>query len=113
MLISVTFLFGSGGMHTLCLLDIKVKEPDFDALAKGKLKYLPPRFMTVSLAFLCCSVAAKLKPFGCCNVHVQVNVAIRQLLEANPELANCHGVGMARLGQPSQTVRVVASTAIG
>src|SRR5690554_515025 len=31
--------FKRGGMHTLCLLDIKVKEPDFDALAKGKLTY--------------------------------------------------------------------------
>jgi diphthine synthase len=39
-----------GGMHTLCLLDIKVKEPDFEALFKGKVKFLPPRFMTVNIA---------------------------------------------------------------
>jgi diphthine synthase len=26
-----------GGMHTLCLLDIKVKEPDFEAMKKGKI----------------------------------------------------------------------------
>lgn len=39
-----------GGMHTLCLLDIKVKEPDYESMVKfGKVKYLPPRFMTVSL----------------------------------------------------------------
>lgn len=38
-----------GGMHTLCLLDIKVKEPDYEAMTKyGKVKFLPPRFMTVS-----------------------------------------------------------------
>jgi diphthine synthase len=38
-----------GGMHTLCLLDIKVKEPDYEAMVKyGKIKFLPPRFMTVS-----------------------------------------------------------------
>jgi diphthine synthase len=39
-----------GGMHTLCLLDIKVKEPDYDAMARGKMKMLPPRFMTVNQA---------------------------------------------------------------
>lgn len=38
-----------GGMHTLCLLDIKVKEPDYEAMVKyGKIKFMPPRFMTVS-----------------------------------------------------------------
>ena len=35
-------------MHTLCLLDIKVKEPDYDHMMRGKgIKYRPPRFMTV------------------------------------------------------------------
>ncbi len=33
--------------HTLCLLDIKVREEDYDALRKGKQIYLPPRYMTV------------------------------------------------------------------
>ena len=37
----------AGGMHTLCLLDIKVKEPDYESMVSGgKLKFLPPRFMT-------------------------------------------------------------------
>lgn len=37
------------GLHTLVLLDIKVKEPDFDAMIKGKRNaFLPPRFMTVA-----------------------------------------------------------------
>jgi diphthine synthase len=36
------------GLHTLVLLDIKVKEPNFDALVKtGKIVYEPPRYMTV------------------------------------------------------------------
>ena len=39
-----------GGMHTLCLLDIKVKEPDYDSMTTGKMKYLPPRFMNVNTA---------------------------------------------------------------
>eukprot|EP00834_Sanchytrium_tribonematis_P004758 NODE_252_length_11723_cov_1.965933.p7 type:complete len:283 gc:universal NODE_252_length_11723_cov_1.965933:8633-7785(-) len=37
-------------LHTLCLLDIKVKEPTWESLAKGKPEYLPPRYMTVNTA---------------------------------------------------------------
>lgn len=36
------------GLHTLVLLDIKVKEPDLVAMTKGKLRYEAPRFMTVA-----------------------------------------------------------------
>ena len=32
------------GLHTLCLLDIKVKEPSLEALARGKTVYEPPRY---------------------------------------------------------------------
>lgn len=75
-----------GGMHTLCLLDIKVKEPDFEAMKRGKIVYLPPRFMTV-------------------------NKASDQLIEAEetraggayiPNKTLC--VGLARLGQPDQCI---------
>ena len=37
-------------LHTLCLLDIKVKEPTWESLARGKKEYLPPRYMTVNTA---------------------------------------------------------------
>lgn len=41
----------AGELHTLCLLDIKVKEPDFEELVKtGRTKFLPPRYMTVRQA---------------------------------------------------------------
>lgn len=40
-------LNSQNGMHTLCLLDIKVKEPDFATMVRGKISYLPPRYMTV------------------------------------------------------------------
>jgi len=41
------------GLHSLVLLDIKVKEPDLEVLArKGKMVYERPRFMTVAQ---CCS----------------------------------------------------------
>ena len=80
----------SGNPHTLCLLDIKLKEPDYDALAKtGRTVYLPPRFMTVN---------------QCCD----------QLLEAEDQHKGgcCAGtvmaVGMARLGRPDELI--VAAT---
>jgi len=83
-----------GGMHTLCLLDIKVKEPDFDAMIKsGKTDvYLPPRYMTV-------------------------NVCIEQLIEVeemkkggayDKDETMC--VGMARLGQDSQCIKAGTMT---
>ena len=74
-----------GGMHTLALLDIKVKEPDYSNHRGGKLKYLPPRFMTV-------------------------NTAINQMLEVEEQrkVGVCDeetmAVGMARLGQPTQKI---------
>ena len=36
------------GLHTLILLDIKVKEPDLDMLARGQVVYEQPRFMSVA-----------------------------------------------------------------
>ncbi|PYH35273.1 diphthine synthase [Aspergillus neoniger CBS 115656] len=36
------------GLHTLVLLDIKVKEPSLENMARGRLVYEPPRYMTVA-----------------------------------------------------------------
>ena len=38
------------GLHTLCLLDIKVKEPTEESLLKGKKVYMEPRFMKTEVA---------------------------------------------------------------
>ena len=38
------------GLHTLALLDIKVKEPTLESLAKGKPVYMPPRYMSTKVA---------------------------------------------------------------
>ncbi|KAJ8427077.1 hypothetical protein Cgig2_008946 [Carnegiea gigantea] len=73
------------GLHTLCLLDIKVKEPSLESLCRGKKIYEPPRFMSI------------------------VN-AIEQLLEveqkrgesAYDEETTC--VGFARLGSDDQVI---------
>ncbi|KAJ7949718.1 Diphthine synthase [Quillaja saponaria] len=38
------------GLHTLCLLDIRVKEPTLESLCRGKKQYEPPRYMTINTA---------------------------------------------------------------
>lgn len=73
------------GLHTLCLLDIRVKEPTLESLCRGKKQYEPPRYMSI-------------------------NTAIEQLLEveqirggsAYTEDTTC--VGLARLGSEDQMV---------
>ena len=77
------------GLHTLCLLDIKVKEPSLESLARGKKVYEPARYMTV-------------------------NTAVEQLLEVeasrnlNAFSSDTLAVGVARIGAPSQ--QIVAGT---
>jgi len=76
-------------MHTLVLLDIKVKEPDFEAMGRNQQKFLPPRFMTV-------------------------NQAVAQMLEVEGKRKggvcgpNTFAIGCARLGQPTQ--QIIAGT---
>lgn len=40
----------SNKLHTLCLLDIKIKEPNLEKLMKGIQEYEPPRFMSIQQA---------------------------------------------------------------
>ncbi|KAK3424903.1 hypothetical protein EUGRSUZ_F01641 [Eucalyptus grandis] len=73
------------GLHTLCLLDIRVKEPSLESLCRGKKVYEPPRYMTI-------------------------NTAIEQLLEVESlqgqDVYNedTHCVGLARLGSEDQMI---------
>ncbi|KAK7362575.1 hypothetical protein VNO77_04692 [Canavalia gladiata] len=73
------------GLHTLCLLDIRVKEPTLESLCRGRKTYEPPRYMTI-------------------------NTAIEQLLEvaqAREESAyneDTECVGFARLGSEDQMI---------
>ncbi|XP_010556444.1 PREDICTED: probable diphthine methyl ester synthase [Tarenaya hassleriana] len=77
------------GLHTLCLLDIRVKEPTLESLCRGKKQYEPPRYMTI-------------------------NTAIEQLLEVEQNRAESvyteetECVGFARLGCGDQ--KIVAGT---
>ncbi|KAJ3372085.1 diphthine synthase [Allomyces arbusculus] len=74
------------GLHTLCLLDIKVREQSFENMARGRLVYEPPRFMTV-------------------------NQAVEQLLEIEEKRGEgayaptTIAVGLARVGTRDQVVK--------
>lgn len=83
----------SNGLHTLCLLDIKVKEPNLELMVKGIQQFDPPRFMSV-------------------------NQAAKQLLEASEEVEKSPGensyqkqlnrsticIGLARVGTSTQKI---------
>ncbi|XP_037008919.2 diphthine methyl ester synthase isoform X2 [Artibeus jamaicensis] len=81
------------GMHTLCLLDIKVKEQSLENLIKGRKVYEPPRYMTVSQA------ARQL-------LEVVENQRARGEEPAVTEDTLC--VGLARVGAEDQ--RIAAGT---
>ncbi|RKO97860.1 hypothetical protein CXG81DRAFT_15553 [Caulochytrium protostelioides] len=72
-------------LHTLCLLDIKVKEQSIENMARGRKIYEPPRYMTV-------------------------NEAVAQLLEVEEKRGdgicgtNTVAVGLGRVGCNDQTI---------
>mmetsp|Transcript_45571 Transcript_45571/g.110921 ORF Transcript_45571/g.110921 Transcript_45571/m.110921 type:complete len:316 (-) Transcript_45571:411-1358(-) len=101
-----------GGMHTLCLLDIKVKEPDFDAMMKGQTKFLPPRYMSVNVAAEQLLEAAETKRTELLeqkgdddnNNDNDIDDIVNSVYDGNKTLC----VGLARMGQSTQ--KIVAGT---
>jgi diphthine methyl ester synthase len=76
------------GLHTLILLDIKVKEMDMDKLARtGRATYGPPRFMSVS---------------ECVSQMLEVEEERKGGICGEEKLA----VGVARVGALDQVVKV-------
>jgi len=73
------------GLHTLCLLDIKVKEQSAENLLKNKKIYEPPRFMTVNQC-----------------IEELLEVEERNKLGVYTAETKCFGV--ARIGQPEQRI---------
>lgn len=65
------------GLHTLCLLDIKVKEPNLEALARGRTVYEPPRWVLgcapVSLALSHWLLRTRTKGFHSGRTHSQAS----------------------------------------
>uniref|UniRef100_A0A2P2IT36 diphthine methyl ester synthase n=1 Tax=Rhizophora mucronata TaxID=61149 RepID=A0A2P2IT36_RHIMU len=75
------------GLHTLCLLDIQVKEPSWESLSRGRKKYEPPRYMTIKTA-----------------IEQLLEVEQRRGQSAYNEDTDC--VGFARLGSEDQMIVV-------
>jgi diphthine methyl ester synthase len=74
-----------GGMHTLCLLDIQVKEPNYEAMVRGRVEYMPPRFMTVAVA-------------------AQQLLEVESTLQEHAYTPETLCVGLARMGQSTQAI---------
>ncbi|KAI0198909.1 Diphthine synthase [Astrocystis sublimbata] len=77
------------GLHTLILLDIKVKEQSLENMARGKRIYEPPRYMTVA---------------QCCAQMLEVEEEKNEGVYGPESLA----IGAARVG--GRTERFVAGT---
>lgn len=74
------------GLHTLLLLDIKVKEPNIQALMRGRVEYDPPRYMGVDT---------------CCQQLLEVEENRQE--EAYTPDTPC--IAVSRLGSPNQTFK--------
>ncbi|KAI8894560.1 tetrapyrrole methylase [Globomyces pollinis-pini] len=73
------------GLHTLCLLDIKVKEQSWENMARGRMIFEPPRYMTV-------------------NQCVEQLLEIEEKRKENVYSPNTIAVGLARIGASNQTI---------
>lgn len=75
----------SMGLHTLCLLDIKVSEPSVEDLMKGINNPLPPRFMTVKEGLETLKLIEKERSEGLIDDDTMV-------------------IGLARIGHPDEKI---------
>jgi diphthine synthase len=74
------------GLHTLLLLDIKVKEQSLENLARGRLIYEPPRYMSIATA-------------------AEQLLEIEEVRQEKVYSADTPCVAVSRLGSPSQAFR--------
>ncbi|CUM56920.1 unnamed protein product [Debaryomyces tyrocola] len=74
------------GLHTLLLLDIKVKEQSIENMARGKMIYEPPRYMNIETA------ASQL-------------LEIEEVRQEKAYTPNTPCVAISRLGSPEQTFK--------
>ncbi|CAG8569472.1 1968_t:CDS:2 [Paraglomus brasilianum] len=78
------------GLHTLCLLDIKVKEQSIENLARGRQIYEPPRYMTI-------------------NQAIQQLLEIEESRQENAYTPSTLAIGLARVGSSTNQVIKVGS----
>lgn len=74
------------GLHTLLLLDIKVKEQSIENMARGRLIYEPPRYMDIATA-------------------AQQLLEIEELRQEQAYTPDTPCVAVSRLGAPTQTFK--------
>lgn len=74
------------GLHTLLLLDIKVKEPNIKEMMRGRIVYDPPRYMSVAT---------------CCQQLIEIEEK-RQEQAYTPQTP-C--IAVSRLGSPNQAFK--------
>jgi diphthine synthase len=75
------------GLHTLCLLDIKVKEQSLENLVRGRKIYEPPRYMSV-------------------NTAIEQLLYVEEERKKNVTPPHCLAIGVARVGSDDQLIRV-------
>lgn len=96
------------GLHTLCLLDIKVKEKSLINIIKNKDIYEPPRYMSVSQA--CSQIIGIIKEaieFELVEEDEnQTDLNIKKLVELKIITEDTLAVGLARVGRDDQVLRV-------
>ena len=80
----------SRGQHTLCLLDIKVKEQSEENMARGRKIFEPPRFMSTSVA---------------CQ---QLSSVVEKLSEGDGLSLESDVVCLARVGTETQSIKTVS-----
>ncbi|KAJ1657493.1 diphthine synthase [Dispira simplex] len=74
------------GLHTLCLLDIKVKEQSLENMARGRKIFEPPRYMTV-------------------NQAIDQLLEIEDIRQEQVYTRETLAVGIARVGASDQVIR--------
>lgn len=77
------------GLHTLCLLDIRVKEPTMESLMKKRREYEPPRFMS-------CAVAAE--------QLVKIVEGLSGAVDEHDLQKDTLAIGVARVGHETQKI---------
>lgn len=99
------------GQHTLCLLDIKMKERTVENMMRGKNIFEPPRFMSTQQAIkqimeVICNRNLLLKKANEASLNGESNIVQKTKGNELDEFSLC--IGVARIGSEDQ--KVVAST---
>lgn len=98
-----------GGLHTLCLLDIKVKEQTVENMMRGRKVYEPPRFMTVAQALDQLMEVERDRKQGIAATSAEVVGVARLGREDQAVLfGSCEELARADLGEPLHSLVICA-----